>query len=96
MIVVLFYRYMYFMKNCSLQSLDSGDEHPKSVGTSSKYVLLNRFAKITVCKCLLASDDDDNFRINNYLDDHNRIILNPLDDCQGEFVNACYIEVCHY
>ena len=31
-----------------------------------------------------------------YVDDHNRIILNPLEDyadCQGGFVNACYIDV---
>ena len=34
----------------SLQSLDSGDEHPKTVGTSKKFIKLNRFANITVCK----------------------------------------------
>jgi hypothetical protein len=30
------------------------------------------------------------------VDDHNRIVLGPLEDyadCQGEFVNACYIDV---
>ena len=29
-------------------------------------------------------------------DDHNCIVLNAIpgfDDCQGEFINACYIEV---
>ena len=29
-------------------------------------------------------------------DDHNHIVLNAIpgfDDCQGEFINACYIEV---
>ena len=34
-----------------IQTLDSGDEHPKTVGTSKRYVKLNRFANITVCKC---------------------------------------------
>ena len=33
-----------------LQSLDSGDEHSKKVGTSKENVKLNRFANITVCK----------------------------------------------
>ena len=31
-----------------------------------------------------------------YSDDHNRIVLHPLDeyeDHQGEFVNACFIDV---
>ena len=30
------------------------------------------------------------------LDDHNRIVLKVLDDyqeCQGEFINACHIDV---
>ena len=35
-----------------IQTLDSGDEHPKTVGTSKRYVKLNRFANITVCKGL--------------------------------------------
>ena len=29
-------------------------------------------------------------------DDHNRIVLNAIpgfDVCQGEFINACYVEV---
>jgi hypothetical protein len=34
-----------------LQSLDSGDEHPKKIGTSQKNVKLNRFNNITVCEC---------------------------------------------
>ena len=32
-------------------------------------------------------------------DDHNRVILSPLEyytNCQGDFVNACYIDVRHY
>ena len=35
----------------------------------------------------------------NFLDDHNRIVLTPLEDyveCQGEFVNACFIDVRGY
>ena len=31
-----------------------------------------------------------------FLDDHNRIVLNPIpgyDDCSGHFVNACHIDV---
>ena len=32
-------------------------------------------------------------------DDHNRVILTPLaghDDCQREYINACYIDVSVY
>ena len=32
----------------------------------------------------------------HYADDHNRITLNSLEDhedCQGEFINACFIDV---
>ena len=32
----------------------------------------------------------------SHLDDHNRITLNALpehEDCQREFINACYVDV---
>ena len=80
----------------NLQSLDSGDEYPKSVGTSKNNVKLNRFANITVCECLYAQPT---YNTTHISDDHNRVILSPLEDytnCQGDFVNACYIDVRHY
>ena len=44
----------YIIKVCHSFSFpgarDNGDEHPKAVGTSKKYVKLNRFANITVCE----------------------------------------------
>ena len=67
------------------------------MGTSKIYVKLNRFANITVCKYNYIKDIIKS--TNNYIthtDDHNRITLNPLEDYadhQGEFVNACFIDV---
>ena len=34
--------------------------------------------------------------LSSFSDDHNRIVLKPLEDyedCQGEFINACHIDV---
>ena len=66
------------------------------MGTSKRYVKLNRFANITVCKCQCQELEIHIIVMICPTDDHNRITLNPLEDYvdhQGEFVNACYIDV---
>ena len=73
------------------------------MGLSPEYKKLNRFANITVCKLQtsikIAKATSTVFNspfICTFPDDHNRILLNPIsghDDCKGEFVNACYIDV---
>ena len=66
------------------------------MGTSEENVKLNRFANITVCKYKIYKLLNKVYSYVSYTDDHNRIVLHPLDeyeDHQGEFVNACFIDV---
>ena len=48
----IFYCFGSFSPPPYYQNLDSGEEHPKTIGTSKKNVKLNRFANITVCELL--------------------------------------------
>ena len=83
----------------TFQNLARGDGHPRTIGLSERCVKLNRFTNITVCKCIMHACEQE---LKSCLavcgvDDHNRVVLSPLEDyvnCQGEFVNASYIDVC--
>ena len=62
---------------------------------------MNRFANITVCKWLTSLYNIIIVIIftmpyMSHVDDHNHITLNALpeyEDCQREFINACYVDV---
>ena len=86
----------------------SGDDYPKTVGLSPKFKKHNRFANITVCKCIATQDSMYVFLMcvhacvkvcyNLFVvstDDHNRIVLNPIPghNFQGDFINGCYVDV---
>ena len=84
-----------------MQVVDEDPDHPMTIGTDPDSILLNRFANITVCKSMMSSNTGCSQALSFALlsaDDNNRIVLMPIDgnsDCQRDFINACYIDVCH-
>ena len=84
-----------------MQVVDEDPDHPMTIGTDPDSILLNRFANITVCKSMMSSNTGCGQALSFALlsaDDDNRIVLMPIDgnsDCQRDYINACYIDVCH-
>ena len=76
------------------------------MGLSPEFKKHNRFANITVCKCILKTvcvhrctlvcERACMYNLSVvYADDHNRIVLNPIPghNFQGDFINGCYVDV---
>ena len=81
----------------SLQEVDKDAGHSTSIGSSPNHKPLNRFANITVCKSALQLSSPLPDFLPSPPDDDNRIILRPIEghsDCQRDFINACYVDVC--
>ena len=66
-----------------------------TIGTTETNRPLNRFANITVCKCINYTwvSVTKQYTISNCTDDDNRIQLSPVKGEQSDYINACYIDV---
>ncbi len=81
-----------------MQALDSGSEHPMTIGLSTNNTKKNRFKNIAVCKLTLNGQKLSTHLLHtaSFTDNDNRITLQRLEghrDCQEPYVNACFVNV---
>ena len=73
-----------------MKELDVDSDLPTTIGSDPDNELLNRFASITVCKSPTSEE------LKSMHDPYRRQQM-PIEghsDCQRDFINACYIDVC--